>query len=238
MVPLVVPYRQSAIIIKRGSIDWSLSDAIGGQSHMILISRLFSILQIQWTCIIFQVIRHSASIMPILLQMGVVWTPPPAESSADVASPCFDRTGSVQPVLHMQVLWQRQLRKGRSWHSRGDYWQQGGPGMAAIFGPGGPIILLWTVWGDRFRGGTVHGVTAQNSIVAQTVYTTLSCITMHTSAYIHHYTLLFAAFRVCSLQQWDLWFSASGRVLPTYLPTLSTCELQVLHRNVGDNTAK
>ena len=25
--------------------------------------------------------------------------------------------------------------------------------MAMIFGPGGPIILLWTVQGDRFRGG-------------------------------------------------------------------------------------
>jgi len=24
---------------------------------------------------------------------------------------------------------------------------RGGPGMAAIFCPGGPIILLWTVWG-------------------------------------------------------------------------------------------
>ena len=31
--------------------------------------------------------------------------------------------------------------------------------MAAIFGPGGPIILPWTVRGDHFRGGTVHGVT-------------------------------------------------------------------------------
>ena len=32
--------------------------------------------------------------------------------------------------------------------------------MAAIFGLGGPIILPWAVRGDRFRGGTVHGVTA------------------------------------------------------------------------------
>ena len=31
--------------------------------------------------------------------------------------------------------------------------------MAAIFGTGGPIILPWTVRGDRFSGGTVHGVT-------------------------------------------------------------------------------
>ena len=35
----------------------------------------------------------------------------------------------------------------------------GGPGMAARFGPGGRIILPWTVRGDHFRGGTVHGVT-------------------------------------------------------------------------------
>ena len=33
--------------------------------------------------------------------------------------------------------------------------------MAAIFGPGGPIILPWTVRGDHFSGGTVHGVTDQ-----------------------------------------------------------------------------
>ena len=32
--------------------------------------------------------------------------------------------------------------------------------MAAMFGPGGPIILPWTVRGDRFSGGTVHGVTS------------------------------------------------------------------------------
>ena len=44
-----------------------------------------------------------------------------------------------------------------------DHLQQGGGGgglgMAAMFGPGGPIILPWTVWGDRFSGGTVHGMT-------------------------------------------------------------------------------
>ena len=38
---------------------------------------------------------------------------------------------------------------------------RGGPGIAAKFGPGGPIILLWTVRGDRFQGGTVHGVTGK-----------------------------------------------------------------------------
>jgi len=27
---------------------------------------------------------------------------------------------------------------------------RGGSSMAAIFGPGGLIILLWTVWGDCF----------------------------------------------------------------------------------------
>ena len=35
---------------------------------------------------------------------------------------------------------------------------KGGPGMAAKFGLGGPIILPWTVWGDYFRGRTVNGV--------------------------------------------------------------------------------
>jgi len=37
--------------------------------------------------------------------------------------------------------------------------RRGGPGMAAILGPGGPIIRPWTVRGEHFRGGTVHGVT-------------------------------------------------------------------------------
>ena len=32
--------------------------------------------------------------------MGVVSFLPPAEASADVPSPCFDLTGSVQAVLH------------------------------------------------------------------------------------------------------------------------------------------
>ena len=36
--------------------------------------------------------------------------------------------------------------------------------MAAIFGPGGPI-MPWAVQGDRFRGGTVHGVTGVVIIV-------------------------------------------------------------------------
>ena len=42
---------------------------------------------------------------------------------------------------------------------------RGGPGIAVKFGPGGPIILPWTVRGDRFRGGTVHGVTGTQSPV-------------------------------------------------------------------------
>lgn len=29
---------------------------------------------------------------------------------------------------------------------------KGGLGMAAIFGPGRPIVLLWTVWGATFEG--------------------------------------------------------------------------------------
>jgi len=31
--------------------------------------------------------------------------------------------------------------------------------MAVIFGREGTIILPWTVRGDHFRGGLVHGVT-------------------------------------------------------------------------------
>ena len=51
--------------------------------------------------------------------MGVVSSPPPVETSADVAS------GSVQAVLHMLALWQRQLRKGHN-QQQADRRQQGG----------------------------------------------------------------------------------------------------------------
>jgi len=81
-----------------------------------------------------------------ITRMGVVSSPPPAENPADVASPCFDRTGSVPAVLHMQALWQRQLRKGHSW-------QQGGLGMAAIFGPGGRLFCRGQSKGTTFKGG-------------------------------------------------------------------------------------
>ena len=73
--------------------------------------------------------------------MGVVSSPRPAETSADVASPCFDWTGSVQAVLHMQVLWQRPLRKG---HSR----QQGGTRYGCDIWSGGTTFEggLSTAW--------------------------------------------------------------------------------------------
>ena len=57
------------------------------------------------------------------------WSPL-GPSAADVTSPCFDLTGRVQAVLHMQVLWQMQLRKGRSR-------QQGGTDYSAVDSPGG-----------------------------------------------------------------------------------------------------
>ena len=76
-------------------------------------------------------------------------SPPPAETSADVASSCFDRTGSVQAVLHMQVLWQRQLRKGCSRQQGGpsasgetryscEIWSRG-TDYSAVDSPGGPL---------------------------------------------------------------------------------------------------
>jgi len=100
---------------------------------MILVPRSFSILQIQrQTCIAFQV--HSASITPILLQWEWCHLPLP-QTSADVASPCFDLTGSVQAVLHMQVLWQK----------AGCSRQQGGPSAAG----GDQVWLRYLVRGDR-----------------------------------------------------------------------------------------
>jgi len=45
--------------------------------------------------------------------------------------------------------------------SRGDRRQQEGTRYGCDIWSGGPIILPWTVRGDHFRGGTVHGVTAR-----------------------------------------------------------------------------
>ena len=87
-------------------------------------------------------------------------SPPPAETSADVASSCFDRTGSVQAVLHNYAsAVAKAIAKRLQSAAGGTIGNRGGPGIAAKFSPEGPIILLWTVWGDCFRGGTVHGVT-------------------------------------------------------------------------------
>ena len=75
--------------------------------------------------------------------VGVVSPPPPAETSADVASSCFDRTGSAQAILHMQALWQRQFWKGCSRQQGGtryscEIWS-GGTNYSAVDSPGGPL---------------------------------------------------------------------------------------------------
>ena len=58
----------------------------------------------------------------------------------------------------------------------GTIYSEGGPGMAAIFGPGGPIILPWTVRGDRFSGGTVHGMTGPEP-TKKCIYSTVNVVT-------------------------------------------------------------
>ena len=96
--------------------------------------------------------------------MGAVSSPPPAETSAEVALPCFDRTGSVPAILHMQALWQRQLRKGCSRQQGGlsaaedDHRQQRGTRYGCDIWSGGADYSAV----ERFRGGTVHAVTVQN----------------------------------------------------------------------------
>jgi len=125
---------------------------------MILVPRPFSILQILWTSIIskFSLSIHYANSS----SMGVV------------SSPLLQRLQQMLPhfVLIEQAVSRmfsicKRCGKGNckkaTVGSKGDRQQQGGPGtcMAAIFGPGGLIILPWTVRGHCFRGGTVHGVT-------------------------------------------------------------------------------
>ena len=110
--------------------------------------------------------------------MGVVSSSPPVETSADVASPCFDWTGSVQLVLHMQALWQRQLQKGCS-QQRGTVGSRGGPGMAVIFGPGGPIILPWTVRGGPFEGDCPQRDRSSTPLHSLVPLVTPSCAKLH-----------------------------------------------------------
>ena len=57
-----------------------------------------------------------------------------------------------------------------------------GPGtcMAAIFSPGGPIVLLQALWVDRFWGRTFHGVTVH--LCARPRPPTRSC--MHFKAHV------------------------------------------------------
>ena len=86
---------------------------------------------------------------------GVI--PPPAETSADVASPCFDRTGSVQALLHMQALRQRQLQKGCGWQQGGtrygcNIWFEG-TDYSAMDNPGGPLSRGDCPRCDRSRQG-------------------------------------------------------------------------------------
>ena len=129
---------------------------------MILVPRPFSITQIydEPYCIPN---FHSASIMPILLQWE--WCHLPLlQTSSDVASPCFDLTGSVPAVLHMQVLWQRQLRKGPGCsrqRSRGDCRQQGDQVWLRYLVRGDRLFCRGQSGGTAFegQGGTAHGVT-------------------------------------------------------------------------------
>jgi len=94
----------------------------------------------------------SASITPILLQWELCH---------------FPVLQRLQLMLPHLVLIERSVCRlfsickccGKGNCEKATVGSRGGPGMAAIFGPGGPIILPWTVRGDHFRGGTVHGVT-------------------------------------------------------------------------------
>ena len=61
-------------------------------------------------------------------------------------------------VLHMQVLWQRQLQRPQL-AAGGTVSSKGGPDMATKFGLGGIIFLLCSPVGPLLRG-IVHGVTA------------------------------------------------------------------------------
>jgi len=75
--------------------------------------------------------------------MEVVSSPLPVETSADVASPCFDRTGSVQVVLHMPSAVAKAIVKRPQSAAGGtryacNIWS-GGTDYSAVDSPGGPL---------------------------------------------------------------------------------------------------
>ena len=193
VVPLVVHYRQSTM--KRGSIDWSLSDANRRPVMHDTLPRPSACYKYnEPACIVLIPIFTPGIHYADSSSMGVVSSPLPAETSADVASPCFDRTGSVQSA------------------PGGPSAAGGGPGMAAIFGPGGPIILphTWTVRGDRFRGPRGD------------------CPRRDSSISFPHFRFLFLHFRFSFL------ISSFLLLVVTLVPTFSSTRLEVLIYNCTD----
>jgi len=97
---------------------------------------------------------YSAFITPILLQWE--WC----------HLPLLQRLQQMLPhlVLVEQAvsrLFSMCKRCGKGNREKAAVGSRGAPGIAAKFGPEGPIILPWTVQGDRFRVGAVHSVTGQ-----------------------------------------------------------------------------
>ena len=143
-------YGQSTM--KRGSIDWSLSDTNRRPVTHDTRSQTVSILQIQQTCIEIQVFTWHPLRRFFFNESGVI-----SPSCRDFSRYCLHDLVLIEQAVSRLFSIYKHCGKGNC--EKVTVGSRGGPGMAAIFGPGGPIILPWTVWGDCFQGGTVHGVT-------------------------------------------------------------------------------
>ena len=87
----------------------------------VLVPRLFSILYTNTPYSKFSIGIHYADSS----SMGVVSSSLPVETSADVASTCFDRTGSVQLCSPYASIVAKAIAK-RPQSAAGDCWQQRG----------------------------------------------------------------------------------------------------------------
>jgi len=124
---------------------------------MILVPRPFSILQVQRTCIVFQVFTRRPLRRFIFHGGGVI--SPSCRGFSWCSLTLFWSNRQCPGCSPYASAVAQAIAKRPQSAAGGTVGRRGGPGMAAIFGPGGLIILPWTVRGDHFRGGTVHGVT-------------------------------------------------------------------------------
>ena len=121
-------------------------------------SQTVSILQIQQTCFVIQVFTRHPLRQFFFNGSGVI-----SPSYRDFDELMLPHLVSIEQAVSRLFCICKCCGKGNC--EKAAVGSRGGSGMAAIFGPRGPIILPWTVQGDHLRGGTVLGVTVHGVTV-------------------------------------------------------------------------